>query len=134
VKLEKVAIIKDGKDIGRIIPFNKNETDSDFKISFSKYNYYVKLFSFLSTSPELINLENMAEWEISYHRKTALKPTVIHLKEKKNQPEYKVLPLKGLIDPSIYQEFPIPFMRIQIPITFQAEEYKEKKSKKPNPG
>ncbi|WP_075979939.1 hypothetical protein [Bacillus massilinigeriensis] len=131
MKIEKVAIIKDGKDIGRIIPFNKNEADADFKISFSKNNYSVNMFSFLSTSPELLNLENMTEWEISYHRRTVLKPTVIHLKEKKNQPEYKVLPLKRIIDPSIHHEFPIPFMRIQIPISFQAKDYKEKRSKKP---
>lgn len=129
MKIEKVAIIKDGKDIGRIIPFNKNETDADFKISFSKNNYNVNMFSLLSTSPELLNLENMTEWEISYHRRTVLKPTVIHLKEKKNQPEYKVLPLKRLIDPGIYHEFPIPFMRIQLLFHFRLRIIKRKSQK-----
>lgn len=41
MQIEKVAIIKNGVDIGRIIPFNmdENEKEYDFKISFVK-NYY----------------------------------------------------------------------------------------------
>ncbi|WP_110114242.1 hypothetical protein [Bacillus sp. CGMCC 1.16541] len=131
MKQGKVAIIKNGKDIGRIIPFNIDLQESDFKISFSKNDYNVFMYSFLSETPEKVELENMTEWEISYHRSTALKPPIIHLKEKKQEPKYLVLPLKRLIDPNVYNEFPIPFMRIQIPINFQAKEYKEKKSNKP---
>ena len=68
----------------------------------------------------------MTSWENSYHRSTAFKPTVIHLKEKKNHPKYKPLPLYRLVDPSIYKVFPIPFMRVEIPPNSVAKNYKPK--------
>ncbi|WP_139691759.1 hypothetical protein [Sporolactobacillus terrae] len=79
MKQGKVAIIKQGKDIGRIIPFNIDSEKSDFKISFSKNDYSIDLYSFLSKTPEKIQLDNMTEWEISYPKSTGLKPPVIRL-------------------------------------------------------
>ncbi|SHK39665.1 hypothetical protein SAMN02745227_02169 [Anaerobranca californiensis DSM 14826] len=126
MQLKKVAIIKNGIDIGRIIPFNMEQGEYDFKISFSKNDYEVNMYHFLLKVPEKVELDDMTSWEISYHRSTVLKPTVIHLKEKKNQPEYKPLPLKRLVDPSLYNEFPIPFMRIEIPTHLKGKNYKSK--------
>lgn len=129
MKLEKVAIVKDGKDIGRIIPFNSAGDEYDFKMSFSKNNYGIYIYKFLSNKPEKQLIDDSSEWEISYHRSTRSKPTIIHLKGKRNQPEYKVLPLKRIIDPDINNEFPIPFMRIEIPRALDAKDYKSKNSK-----
>lgn len=126
MKLQKVAIIKNGIDIGRIIPFNNDAGEYDFKISFAANDYEVNMYRFLSLVPEKIKLEDMISWEISYHRSTALRPTIIHLKEKKNHPEYKPLPLHRLVDPTLHNEFPIPFMRIEIPSDFSGEIYKSK--------
>lgn len=126
MQFKKVAIIKNGIDIGRIIPFNMEQGEYDFKISFSKNNYEVNMYHFLSKVPEKIELDDMTSWEISYHKSTILKPTVIHLKEKNNNPEYKPLPLKRLVDPSLYNEFPIPFMRIEIPSNLKGKNYKSK--------
>ena len=131
MKTEKIALIKKGIDIGRIIPFNILSKESDFKISFSKNEYSVYVYPFLSEIPQKIKMENMNGWEISYHRSTVFKPTVIHLKEKKNQATYSVLPLEKLVDPTAKNEFPIPFMRIQVPNNFQSTEFKQKKSGNP---
>jgi hypothetical protein len=128
MQTEKVAIIKNGIDIGRIIPFNmdQDEREYDFKISFAKNNYEISAYSLLSKIPERVAFEDMVDWEISYHRSNEIKPTVIHLKEKKNQPVYKQLPLQRLVDPTIHSEFPIPFMRIEIPSDFTGKNYKPK--------
>ena|GEM_PF-2308624 len=125
MKSQKVAIIKNGIDIGRIIPFNKDESEYDFKISFVKNDYEVNMYPFLSSVPEKVELENMSSWEISYHRKTIMKPTVILLKEEKSQ-EHKPLPLNRLVDPTSHNEFPIPFMRVEIPSDFSGKIYDSK--------
>lgn len=83
MQFKKVAIIRNGIDIGRIIPFNMEKGEYDFKISFSKNNYQVNMYPFLSKVPEKIELDDMTSWEISYHRSTFLKPTVIHLKKRR---------------------------------------------------
>lgn len=44
---KKVAILKDGKDIGRIIPFNVDGDEYDFKISLSKNNYQICIYKFV---------------------------------------------------------------------------------------
>ncbi|AEF17816.1 hypothetical protein Thexy_1792 [Thermoanaerobacterium xylanolyticum LX-11] len=129
MKLQKVAIIKKGIDIGRIIPFNKDESKYDFKISFAANDYEVNMYRFLSFVPEKVEIEDMTSWEISYHRSTALRPTIIHLKEKKNHPEYKPLPLHRLVDPTLHNEFPIPFMRIAISSDFSRKIYNSKSRK-----
>lgn len=125
---KKVAILKDGKDIGRIIPFNVDGDEYDFKISFSKNNYQICIYKFLSNKPEIQLMDDSPEWEISYHRSTISRPTTIHLKEKKNQPQYKELPLKRLMDPDINSEFPIPFMKIEIPNGLDSTVYNGKNS------
>lgn len=126
MQLKKVAIIKNGKDIGRIIPFNVDSGNYDFKISLTKNDYEIDMYTFLAEAPKTIKLDDMSSWEISYHRSTALKPTVIHLKQKKSNPEYKPLSIHRLKDPSIYTEFPIPLMKLEIPLNFTAKDYKQK--------
>jgi hypothetical protein len=126
MQLKKVAIIKKGKDVGRIIPFNVNSGNYDFKISLTKNDYEIDMYTFLAEAPKTIKLDDMSSWEISYHRSTALKPTVIHLKQKKSNPEYKPLSIYRLKDPSIYTEFPIPLMKLEIPLNFTAKDYKQK--------
>ena len=126
MQLKKVAIIKEGKDIGRIIPFNMDAGDYDFKISFAKNDYEVSMYPFLSKAPEKFELEDITNWEISYHRASGLKHTVIHLKEKKDHPEYEPLPLHRLVDPTIHSAFPIPFMRVEIPPNSAEKNYKPK--------
>jgi len=126
MQFQKVSIIKNEIDIGRIIPFNPSEGEYDFKISFSENDYEVNFFTFLSVLPEKIEISDTISWEITYHRSARLKPTVIHLKEKSSNPKYKTLPLKRLKDPSIHNEFPIPFMKIEIPSNFKGKKYKPK--------
>jgi len=126
MQLKKVAIIKNGKDVGRIIPFNVDSGNYDFKISLTKNDYEIDMYIFLAEAPKTIKLDDMSSWEISYHRSTALKPTVIHLKQKKSNPEYKPLSIHRLKDPSIYTEFPIPLMKLEIPLNFTAKDYKQK--------
>ena len=125
--LKKLAIVKEGKDIGRIIPFNIDASgDYDFKIGFIKNDYEVNMYPFLSKAPEKFELEDMPNWELSYHRAFGLKPTVIHLKNKKDQSKYEPLPIKRLVDTTIYNAFPIPFMRLEIPPSSVTENYKPK--------
>lgn len=98
---------------------------SDFKISFAKNDYEIRMYSLFSDEPKIIKLDNMTDWEISYHRSDGDNPPVIHMKEKRQDtPEYITLPMTRLIDPKGFIEFPIPFMKIQIPNDFQAKNYK----------
>lgn len=126
MQFKKVAIIKNGIDIGRVIPFNRDTEEYDFKISFIQNDYEVNMYPFLSKAPKKFEMEKMVDWEISYHRSTAFKPTIIHLKEKKKNPKYRPLPLYRLVDPTIHTEFPIPFMRLEIPLNFAGKNYKLK--------
>lgn len=126
MQVEKVAIIKNGKDIGRIIPFNMDSSrDYEFKISFLKNDYELNMYPFLSKAPEKFKLDDMTQWEISYHRALGLKPPIIHLKEKKNNPQYKPLPLQRLVEPTVHTEFPIPFMKLEIPQNSAEGNYKQ---------
>lgn len=128
MKFEKVAIVKNGVDIGRIIPFNFDVKDEvyDFKISFVKNKYNVLAYQLLSEEPEEIDITDMEKWEISYHRSAKLNPPVIHLKRMSDRPIYQPLPLKRLKDPSIHNEFPVPFMKLEIPTNIQGKQYKAK--------
>jgi len=128
MQVKKVAIVQSGKDIGRIIPFNIDSSrDFEFKINFLNNDYEVNMYKLLSLAPIIFEVDDSTKWEISYHRAFGIKPTVIHLKEKKNNPDYKPLPLDRLVDPIVHTEFPLPFMEIEVPPSPTRNNYK------PNP-
>lgn len=124
---KKIAIIKDGYDIMRIIEGNSDGEKCDFKICFmngdSNFDiYYMKLFS----RAKKLEFDKNKKWEITYHKATSTKPTKIHLKNKEES-EYITLPLKELLDPDVNTEIPIPLFKIIIPDGILKNKYKPKK-------
>jgi len=130
--MAKVAIVKDGFDMGRIITGSSDDGSYDFKINFLDNEYEittVKLFE----KPSRHRFDNSNQWEITYHRSLKGKPPIIHLKHKsKEQPNryppvnriYDTLDLKRLLEPTIIADFPIPLMKVVVPKHIGAKVYK----------
>jgi hypothetical protein len=119
--MPKVAIVKDGYDIGRIILGSSSNGNYDFKINMLNNDYeilIVKLFD----RPQKVEIDDARDWEITYHRAAKGMPPKIHLKHKQNS-SYKTLDLKKMLEPNVMSEFPIPLMKIFIPSTECANAY-----------
>lgn len=136
-KLKRIAIIQNGKDIGRLIPFNPDSGTYDFKINLLNNSYNINVYKLLEHIPTIGNVVDSHDWEISYHRSKNDKPPVIHLKHKpvenpqlffdKDHPQYINLPINRLKDPSIDSIFPIPLLKLEIPNVSLKNEYNKKK-------
>lgn len=130
--MSKVAIVKDGLDIGRIITGNSVDGSYDFKINFLENEYEVNVVK-LFEKPKKHSFDNSSQWEMTYHRAFQGKPPIIHLKHKsKEQPKkfpkvdkiYDTLDMKRLLEPTVISDFPIPLMKIVVPTVSGAKYYK----------
>lgn len=110
----KIAIIKDGYDILRIIQGSKDEDNCDFKICLMNSNYEIKYMKLFSNYKNL-EFDKNDDWELTYHKSTISKPTKIHLKSKTEKDKYITLPLTELLEPNFNTEIPIPLFKVIVP-------------------
>lgn len=136
-KSEKIAVIRDGMDVARIIPFNPKDGTYDFKIDLLKNDYDINIYQLFNPKPLVGTVYAPQDWEITYHKRKEDKPPSIHLKHKPvenpktffdaEHPEYITLPIQHLQEPNINCEFPVPLMKIEIPNSALSKSYKKKK-------
>lgn len=97
IKKIKIPIIKNGKDICRLIFTQFDDGLFDIKIDALENSFRVQTYSLLSTRPREIypdSLKDYKKHDISYHHGAENKPIVIHIKSKMTQSgeaQYKTL-------------------------------------------
>ena len=127
--MRKIAIIKNGFDILRIIEGNCDGDKCDFKIVPMVDIECIRIFCMrIFSDAEEVIFDRNRKFELSYHKATISKPTKIHIKSiSKDDPNdiiYKTLPLDNLIDPNIHTEFPIPLLKITLSDSVLTKKYK----------
>lgn len=127
-KKPKIAIVVDGIDICRIIPFNSDIGKYELKIDFLENEFEISLFKLFCKEPIKFELEDSPQREITYHKGTNEKPIIIHLKHKEDQTNerYIPLPLKKIIAPNVNNIFPLPILKLEIPSKINGKKYKHK--------
>lgn len=135
----KIPIVKNGKDICRLIFTPKTEEGEgvyDIKFDFKGQNpkskvFKVQTYRLFSHRPVVWDI-NESNSDISYHCTKGDKPTKVHIKNKEID-EYTTLPLKKLKPPNVNQMFPLPIFKIEIPqnVVEQSKLYKRKKIHNP---
>lgn len=131
IVMQRVAITKNGLDIGRIILGSEHNGNYDFKLNFFDNIFELRLVQ-LFRAPFVLNLNNSNHWELTYHKSANSKPPCVHLKHKsKEQPDkypkvdkhYKPLDLRRLSEPTVITDFPIPLFKIVVPDNISASPY-----------
>ena len=130
----KVPIVKNGKDICRIIFIPKPEEGEgiyDIKIDFKGQNpegkvFKVQTYRLFAHRPVAWDI-NESNSDISYHCTKDDKPPKVHIKNKEID-EYTTLPLKRLQSPNVNQMFPVPLFKLEIPenVVKKSKSYKKK--------
>lgn len=129
--MQRVAITKNGVDIGRIILGSEHNGNYDFKLNFLDNIFELRLVQ-LFRSPSTFNIDHSNHWELTYHKSERNKPPCVHLKHKsKEQPSkyprvdkhYTPLDLKRLSEPTVITDFPIPLFKIVVPDNISANPY-----------
>lgn len=129
---KKIAIVKDGCDIARIIVGKPKGANYDFKFSLMENDYAVCIVPFFK-KPQLFDVDIPSHWEITYHKSQGHPSPIIAMKHKsidrpKKYPSveqpYKTFPFENLLEPTIISEFPIPIFKIALPLTKTSSIYK----------
>lgn len=125
-----IPIVKDNKDLCRLI-FQKAEAGNyDIKIECLGNPYQVYTYRLFSMSPICWNIDNPQDVNMSYHHGAHDYPILIHLKDnsKEGRERYHTLPATRILPPNVNQMFPIPLFRLEIPqqVVDGALEYKAK--------
>jgi hypothetical protein len=126
-KDEKIAVVIDGKDICRIIPFKPSDGKYEIKIDFLGNEFNTSCYRLFSHRPIQWEIYDSKDLEVTYHKGENTKPLVIHLKNKdkiNGQPLYTNLPLKRIQAPNVNQLFPIPILKLEIPSGAASKNYK----------
>ena len=114
----KIAVVKNGFDILRIIEMDNDSDNCSFKIvpmidiSLLQIDYS-KMFNLRRKLDN--NYDNRIE--ISYHKSNGTHEAIIHIKKdnKRTRDSYDDIPLNRLKDPNINGLFPIPLLEISVP-------------------
>lgn len=128
-KDEKIAVVVDGKDVCRIIPFKPSDGRYDLKFDFLGNDFDTSCYRLFSHRPILWEIYDSNQFELTYHKGESDKPLRIHLKRKNKKdglPSYQDLPLKRIQAPSINQRFPMPIVKLEVPSNIGARSYKSK--------
>ena len=117
----KVPIVKEGKDICRIIFTEFDDGLFDIKIDSLEKPFSVQSYSLFCNRPNEILTYNNHQYlqsDISYHHGAEKKPVVVHVKKrnvKEGELQYLTLPINRIVPPSNNNIFPLPLMKIEIP-------------------
>jgi len=121
----KIAVVIDGRDICRIIPFKPVEGKYEIKINFLENEFDVIYYKLFSTERIKWELEDSTQLEVTYHKGENARPLTIHLKHK-TENTYKRLPLNRIQAPDVNQLFPIPILKLEVPSSAGAGMYNPK--------
>lgn len=116
-----IPIIKNGKDICRLIFTQFDDGLFDIKINARENSFRVQTYSLFSTRPMEVypdNLKDYKEHEITYHHGAENKPIVVHIKNmmpQDSEKRYGDLPLSHIQAPNINNDFPLPILKLEIP-------------------
>lgn len=123
-------MVKDDKDICRII-FQKAEFGKyDVKLEFLDNPYQVSIYKLFNKKPDIISVENFKTTNISYHSGSKERQVIIHLKNTANINEkYFTLPMYRIQAPNVNQKIPVPLFRVEIPknVINNSRNYKSRK-------
>lgn len=114
-----VPVIKNGKDICRLIFTKVGDGRYDLKINFLENAFQVQSYRLFSHRPIIWDVSG-PQSSMSYHYGRDNNPVMIHIK--KERPEagenrYVTLPIKRIQPPNSNQMFPLPLLKIEIPDT-----------------
>ena len=112
-----VPIVKQGKDICRVIFRQAEDGKYDIKFEFRGNPYEVYTYRLFSLSPIIWNVDAPQHVNMSYHHGANDYPVLIHLKDetKAGREMYRTLPITRIQAPNTNQLFPIPLFKMEIP-------------------
>lgn len=123
-RTSKIAIIKNGKDICRLI-FRRCENGLyDLKFECLGNEYVVQQYHIFREVPEVVEINNSANFSISYHPGYNSEPIRIHLKKERvtdGENRYENLLISNLLPPNVNQIFPVPLLKIEVSDCMLAE-------------
>lgn len=135
-KRVKVPIIRQGKDIARLIFEEDKEENNigkfDIKIDLFGKPFFGRTYKLFQNTPEEWNVESPDKTTITYHHGKNNKPITIHLKngDTKSTRRYNSVAMDHLIPPSRNTRYPIPLFKLEIPtVAADASSKYRKKSK-----
>lgn len=117
-KEEKIAVVIDGKDICRIVPFNPADGKYEIKMDFLGNEFDTSCYRLFSHRPIQWEINDSTHLEVTYHKGENAKPLTIHLKQKEKKEgkdTYTNLPLQRIQAPNVNQLFPMPILKLEIP-------------------
>ena len=134
IQKSRIAIVKNGYDICRIIPNHPKDGKYNLKITFLGKRFDIELYKQFAARVQQVVLDSNYDVEISYHIGEKNNPILIHLKQVHNTSgeKYRTLDLKHIKAPDTQSLFPLPLFRIELP---SCETIKKTcKTYKPKPG
>lgn len=125
-----VPIVKDGRDICRLIFMKADEGRYDLKLDFLGNSFQVQSYRLFSHRPIVWDVAEPKN-NMSYHYGRNKNPVLIHIKNENptdGENQYTTLPIHRIQPPNVNQMFPLPLMKIEIPDTVvnQAKKYRPK--------
>lgn len=130
-----VPIIKNGKDICRLIFTKAEEEKYDIKIDSREKEFRVQVYKLLARRPVEIFQSDMTSYDknhdISYHHGADNKPIVVHIKSKVREEgnlQYRTLPLTHILPPNANEKYPLPLLKLEIPgnVVETSSDYRKK--------
>lgn len=125
-----IPVIKNGKDICRLIFTKADNGRYDIKIDFLGNAFQVQTYRLFSHRPIVWDISDPQN-SMSYHYGRDSSPVMIHIKKEKpeeGEKRYITLPITRIQPPNINQMFPLPLLKIEIPdvVVDQAKVYRKK--------
>ena len=112
-----VPIVKDGKDICRLIFTKADKGRYDLKLDFLGNSFQVQAYRLFSQRPIVWDVSESKN-NMSYHYGKDEKPVVIHIKNEKpaeGGSRYITLPIHRIQSPNINQLLPLPLLKLEVP-------------------
>ena len=128
-KDEKIAVVVDGKDVCRIVPFKPSDGRYEIKFDFLGNKFDISCYRLFAPRPIQWEIFDSNQFELTYHKGESEKPLRIHLKRKAKKdglPTYQDLPLNRIQAPSVNCRFPMPIVKLEIPAKASLNKYKPK--------
>lgn len=129
----KIPIVKDGKDICRMIFTEDIDGKFDVKIDFLGNPYSVMAYRLFQNIPEVWEVEDPSHTSLTYHHGKNNRPITIHLKDENSAQKYKSLLTNRILPPNRNSLFSIPLLKLEIPtfVIDNAQTYRQKGSHRP---
>lgn len=125
-KDEKIAVVLNGFDVCRIIPFKPAEGKYEVKVDFLRNDYQITCYKLFNSQPINVDLKDLHDTEITYHKGEKDHRVLIHVKrltEYFDQLKYASLPIDRIQAPNINQQFPMPLLKLEIPLNVLERKY-----------